>query len=95
MMIRQHTSTRRCVAGYTLIELLEGIAAIALGAWLADTVSSHFDGTWRTIVLWTIRTVGSGIFFLCFLYGFGYLFDYLERRKIPKTPDGKDTHNAA
>ena len=91
MTTRQYTSTRKCNAGYTLIELLEVIAAIALGAWLADKVSSHFDGTWRTVVLWTIRTVGSGVFFLCFLYGFGCLFDYLERRKIPKTSDGKDT----
>jgi hypothetical protein len=88
-------TTRRSNAGYTLIELLEAIAAIALGAWLADVVSGHFDGTWRTVVLWTIRTVGSGIFFLCFLFAFGYLFDYLERRALPKTPDGEDTHNAA
>ena len=95
MTFRQHTSARRCDAGYTLIELLEAIAAIALGEWLGDVVSSHFEGTWRTVVLWTIRIVGSGVFFLCFLFGFAYLFDCLERRKIPKTKDGKDTDNAA
>ncbi len=95
MTIREHTSTRKCDAGCTLIELIEVVAAIALGAWLADKVSSYFTGAWRTLVLWTIRTIGSGIIFLCFLYGFGYLLAYLERRKTQKTSDEKHTPNAA
>ena len=92
MTFRQHNSNR---AGYTLIELLEGIAAIALGAWLADKVGSHFQGVWHTIVYWTIATVGSGIIFLCFLFGFGYLFASRKHRQIQKASDGKDTRNAA
>ena len=95
MSPRQQTGIRTCSAAYTLIEVLEAVAAIALGVWLADAVSSHFDGAWREFVLWTIRIAGSGIIFLFFLFGFGYLFDCLQRRKPPKATDGTDTHNAA
>ncbi len=66
-------------AGYTLIELLEAIAAIALGVWSANTLSGHCEGVWRAIVFWTVATVGSGIIFVLFLYGFGTLFGYLRR----------------
>ena len=74
-------------AGFTLIELLEGIAAIALGSWLAEKLSSHFEGFWHAAVLWTVLTIGSGMIFLLLLYGFGYLFSYLCRRKTPKPPE--------
>jgi hypothetical protein len=75
---------RRNDAGYTVIELFEAIAAIALGGLLADKLSSHFHGFWHTTILWTVRTAGSGVIFIIFLYGFGYLFGYLGRRKTPK-----------
>lgn len=91
MLIPPHTDARRDDSGCTLIELFEGIAALMLGMWLADVASSHFEGVWRTVVLWTVRTLGSGIIFLCFLFGFGYLFGCLEGRKTPETPDAKDT----
>jgi hypothetical protein len=78
---------RRQDAGFTVIELLEGIAAFALGGWLAEKLSSHFEGFWHTAVLWSVRTVGSGVIFLLLLYGFGYFFSYLDRRKTPKPPE--------
>lgn len=71
----------RC-AGYTLIELLELIAAIALGAWLADTASDYFEGAGRKVVYWTVATVGSALIFVCLLVGVGYLVGsimYLRR----------------
>lgn len=92
MLIRSIHAQGEGDAGYTLIELLEGIAAIALGMWLADVASSHFEGAGHTIVLWTIRIVGSGIIFLCFLFGFGYLFGCLRKRNPPKTPDRENAH---
>ena len=93
MIIRQQKSNR---AGWTLIELLECIAAIALGGWLADKASSHFEGVWHSVVFWTIATVGSGVIFVLFLYGFGYLFSYLRRHeKTPKPAHDSDKPNAA
>jgi hypothetical protein len=77
----------------TLIELLEAIAAIELGGLLAEKLSSPFHGIWHALVLWTIRTVGSGIIFVLLLYGFGYLFDYLRRRKALKQVKYKDNSN--
>lgn len=81
MKVKLQTSTQRCRGGYTLIEMVEVIAAIALGALLAEKVSLHFDGTWRSVVLWSSRTVGSGIFFLCFLFGVNYLAKSLRRQQ--------------
>ena len=79
MMTRKQRDQR---SGYTLIELLEVIAAIAIGAWLADTASNYFEGVGRKVVYWTIATVGSALIFLCFLVGIGYLVGsiiYLRR----------------
>ncbi len=92
MIFREHQSSR---AGYTLIELLECIAAIALGGWLADRLSSHFTGVWHKIVFWSVATVGSGVIFLIFLFGFGYLFSYLSRHKTSKPAHESDKTNAA
>jgi hypothetical protein len=90
MITRRQKSSlnkRRQDAGFTVIELLEGTAAIALACWLAEKLSSYYEGFWHTAVLWTVRTVGSVAIFLVLLYGFGYLFDYLSRRKTPKPPE--------
>lgn len=87
MKLRRHTIIMRVHAGFTLIELLEAIVAIALATWLADIVSSHFEGTWHTVAFWIVRIACSVVFFLCLLCGFGYLFHYLDRRRIPKTTD--------
>jgi len=73
----------------TLIELLEVIAAIAIGAWLAETVSIHFQGASRKVVFWVIATVGSGVIFLCLLVGLGYLFEFGSRRKRNKAKTGE------
>lgn len=93
MLIRRHTSEGRGRDGFTLIEVLECVAAVALGMWLADVASSHFEGAARTVVLWTVRTGGSGILFVCFLFGFGYLFDQLEGRKTRTKSAGGDSEN--
>ena len=66
-------------SGYTLIELLEAIVAIAIGACLADTASMYFEGIGQKVVYWTIATVGSAIIFLCLLFGIGYLFHFRTR----------------
>lgn len=70
---------------------VDALAAVALGMWLADVASSPFEGVARTVVLWSVRTVGSGILFVCFLFGFGYLFDRLERRKTSTQSAGGET----
>jgi hypothetical protein len=77
----------------TFIELLEVIAAIALGGLLAEILSSPFHGFWHPVVLWAVRTVGSGVIFLLLFWGIGHLFSYLRRRKALKQGIDKKTSN--
>jgi prepilin-type N-terminal cleavage/methylation domain-containing protein len=77
MMKKLEPCDRR--SGYTLIELLEAIVAIAIGACLAETASKYFEGIGQKVVYWTIATVGSAIIFLCLLFGIGYLFHFRTR----------------
>ena len=58
---------------FTLIEVFEGIVAYALGRWMADRFSSHFDGRWHSIVWWTTAIVGTLTIFLGLLYSIGWL----------------------
>lgn len=92
MIFRQQSSSRY---GWTLIEVLEGVAAIALGGWLADRLSSHIEGVRHKIVFWSIATVGSGIIFVIFLFGFGYLLSYSRRHKPSGPAHESDTSDAA
>ena len=93
--LRHFKTVEKRDAGYTLIELMELIAAIASGAFVADKVARHFQGIWHTIVYWSIATVGSGIFFLFFLYSFGYLFHFLDRRKKQTASSKEGSGNAS
>jgi Kef-type K+ transport system membrane component KefB len=84
---RQQSSLNKRRQGFTVIEVLEGVAACFLAFWLAEKLSSYCEDFWRTSVLWTVTTVGSVAIFFILLYGFGYLFHYLSRRKKPKPPE--------
>lgn len=81
-MIAHHQKS--LFAGYTIIEIIEFIIAIILARWLADNLSSHFEGTWHTVVFWIVAIVGNLVFFLCLLFAFGYLFECCH--KSPKPP---------
>jgi len=88
-----HFQKHQSSAGYTIFEVLEMVAAISLAAWLAESVSNHFEGVWHTVVYWTIAIIGTLVFFICFLFAFSYLL--ARRRKSSTQPDEKSKIDAA
>ena len=75
---------------YTLIELLEGIIAVALSRALADLISVQFNGTLRTVVFYSTWIIGGIAIFLCLLLSISWLIHRCIRvkskeNKIQKT----------
>ena len=80
-------------ADFTILEVLEMVAAIILARWLAESVSSHFGGTWHAVVYWAVAIIGTLAFFFYFLFAVSY---FLPRcRKSSKQTDEKSKIDAS
>jgi hypothetical protein len=93
-MILRHHKNRRESGEVTFIELLYFIAAAALSCWLADILSSHFVGAWHTVILYSVRIIGTLVLGLSLVVLSGYI-RYYHRRKLTKPPHDDDKPKAA
>ena len=73
--------SRNHTAGYTIFDIMVGIAGFAVGGW----ISNYFDGTARIWAFWT-SSIASGIILWCFI--FLWLLPLIDRRReAAREPD--------
>ena len=66
-------------AGYTLIELIEFIIAIAIANTLAHRLAANHEGIARTAIIWGVSIFGTLLFGFGIIIGFAYIIDIIGR----------------